>query len=75
MKWLRRFFAVIVHRRRVREFNRTTKGTQIASSWKSASAIYDYGGNEALNQVMTRMMELRRQEEDILARVHDSTKR
>ncbi len=77
MKWLKRFCAVNAYLRRVREFNRTTKGTRIAANRKSAGATYDRRGQEALDHLVTLMIDMGRREEELFSdsSPHESDKR
>lgn len=67
MEWVKRFCAVSAYLRRVREFNRTTKGTRIATTRRTAGITYDRGGQKALDQLVTGMVEMGRRDEKFLA--------
>ena len=67
MEWVKRFCTVSAYLRRVREFNKTTKGTKIAANRKSAGIAYDRGGQEALDQLVAGMIDMGRREEKFLA--------
>ncbi len=77
MKWLKRFSAVSAYLRRVREFNRTTKGTRIATNRRSAGSTYDQGGQEALDHLVALMIDFGKGEEKFLSKTesHESGKR
>lgn len=77
MKWLKRFSAVSAYLRRVREFNRTTKGTRIATDRRSAGTAYDKGGQEALDHLVALMVDFGKREEEFLPKTesHESDER
>lgn len=68
MKWLRRFRTVSAYLRRVREFNKTTVGTKVATTRKSAGYIYDhYGQEKGLDNLVAEMEKMGRRDREFLS--------
>lgn len=70
MNWIvsrwRRFRAVGAALRQLREFNRTHKGTLLATSRKSLNRIYDQGGEPALKDLIVNVEYFQRREREVL---------